>query len=171
MNPVKASNKIKCMYACWHWVKSIISHIHTPFWERDRVHRSGCTLWHYVKLNGTDITTQLANISFGQPSAPMRPLIGQLSANLLETGRKRLRAPWTVIGSLVPEKSNKEDGQTDRQEEIQTLFTWRRKSSRTSKRCKIGALRSGFLGPIISHDRGNQNLPMILMSQQSANTD
>lgn len=81
------------MYACWYLVKSVISHVHTQFWERECMHRSGCTLLHYVKLNGTDVTAQLADISFGQPFAPTRPLIGQLSANLLETGRKRLRAP------------------------------------------------------------------------------
>lgn len=92
-NPVKASDEIKRAYACWYLVKSVISHVHTQFWERECMHRSGCTLLHYVKLNGTDVTAQLADISFGQPFAPMRPLIGQLSANLLETGRKRLRAP------------------------------------------------------------------------------
>lgn len=39
--------------------------------------------------------------------SPMRPLIGQLSANQQETGRKELGDPWTVIGSSPSEKSRK----------------------------------------------------------------
>lgn len=83
--------------------------------------RSGSTVLCYVKLTGRDIFTQQADISSGQLFAPMRPLIGQLSANQQETGRKSLGDPWTVIGSSLSEKSRKKQRKIDRQVEMQTL--------------------------------------------------
>lgn len=111
-----------CIFATVGVPKSILSHVSQSIWTRKCMLRSGSTVLCYVKLTGRDIFTQQADISSGQLFAPMRPLIGQLSANQQETGRKSLGDPWTVIGSSLSEKSRKKQRKIDRQVEMQTLW-------------------------------------------------